>query len=255
VNWATLDPDWQMSWLFLTALAALAVMMKLLAPASPGEPNWSYILSPILTPTSFARALPLSATPRIIVRTAIALGLLLVYCWLYFRLAPHLHSCVISYLAAPALALMGEVAGGLVMLLWMPSGRLLPPLLNHPALARGVADFWSRRWNLWFSDWFRDAVFGRLRRQPLLALLLVFAVSGLMHEWVINLPLYLVTGRKRFGTMMLYFLLQAAGVMIENRFLKRQPRLRILFAWLLVLGPVPLLMNEGLLRALHLWPK
>jgi hypothetical protein len=119
---------------------------------------------------------------------------------------------------------------------------------------QGVADFWGRRWNLWFSDWFRFAIFSRLRNRPRLALLLVFAVSGLMHEWVVNLPLYLVIGRPLFGSMMLYFLLQAGGVLVERQFLKHPSAARAAFAWLVVIGPAPLILNEGLLRVLHLWP-
>ena len=84
--------------------------------------------------------------------------------------------------------------------------------------------------------------------------MLAFAVSGLLHEWVINVPLYFVTGRVLFGTMMLYFLIQAAGVLIERRF-KKHPAWMRAFTWLVVLAPVPLVLNEGLLRTLHLWPE
>jgi hypothetical protein len=69
--------------------------------------------------------------------------------------------------------------------------------------ARGIADVWGNRWNMWFSNWFRFAIFDRWRRWPALALWTVFVVSGLMHEWGINLPLYCVTGRRLFGTMLL----------------------------------------------------
>ena len=136
----------------------------------------------------------------------------------------------------------------------MPSGQLLPPIHCRLWLTRGVADFWGRRWNLWFSDWFRYAILTRFPRQPRLALLLIFAVSGVMHEWVINVPLYYLTGTACFGSMMVYFLLQAAGILFEHRFLKGHKRLRIAFAWLVVLAPAPFIMNEGLLRTLHLWP-
>jgi hypothetical protein len=121
-------------------------------------------------------------------------------------------------------------------------------------LTRGLADFWGRRWNLWFSDWFRYAIFTRLRSRPALALILIFTISGVMHEWVINVPLYYLTGRVLFGSMMIYFLLQAAGILVERRFLKSCVGLKIGFAWFVILAPAPLIMNEGLLRTLHLWP-
>ncbi len=86
----------------------------------------------------------------------------------------------------------------------------------------------------------------------MLALFAVFLASGILHEWVINVPLYIVTGRNCFGSMTLYFLLQAFGILIERRVRKRV--VRILLAWLFVLGAAPLMINEGMLRILHLWP-
>ena len=71
---------------------------------------------------------------------------------------------------------------------------------------------------------------------------------------VINIPLFYVTGRALFGTMMLYFLFQAFGVLLERRLFKKQSRLTMLFAYLVVVVPSPLVLNEGLLRALQLWP-
>ena len=150
--------------------------------------------------------------------------------------------------------LIGEILFSLLSFVWPLSGKLQPRLHDHPLLARSVADFWGRRWNLWFSDWFRLVIFAPLRRRPVVALLLVFFVSGLMHEWVLNLPLWMVTGRKLFGTMVFYFLLQAAGVLVERCFLKRNAPVKIIFAWLVVFAPAPLVFNEGWLRMLRLWP-
>ena len=75
-----------------------------------------------------------------------------------------------------------------------------------------------------------------------------------MHEWVTNFTLYHVTGRALFGSMMICFLLQAVGILLERYFLKGHPRLMRAFIWLVVLVPVPLVLNEGLLRVLFLWP-
>ena len=149
--------------------------------------------------------------------------------------------------------LTSEALVALVSVLWLPGGRMLPPIHDHPWRSQSIADFWGRRWNLWFSDWSRFAIFQPLRSRPVFALVLAFAVSGLLHEWVINVPLYFVTGRALFGTMMLYFLLQAAGVVLE-RGLKRHPACQMAFTWLVVIVPAPLVLNEGMLRTLHLWP-
>jgi hypothetical protein len=127
-------------------------------------------------------------------------------------------------------------------------------MLQSPWAARSVADFWGNRWNLWFRDWFRYCIFFRLRRCPWFALFLVFVNSGLMHEWVTNFTFYHVTGRALFGSMMIYFLLQPVGILVERHFLKGHPRLMTIFVWLIVVVPAPSVINEGLLRVLHLWP-
>jgi hypothetical protein len=54
--------------------------------------------------------------------------------------------------------------------------------------------------------------------------------------------------------MMVYFLLQAVGILVERHFLKGRPRLMMMFVWLVVFVPSPLALNEGYLRALQLWP-
>jgi hypothetical protein len=260
VSWQALDSDGQMTLLFLLALASTGLLMKLVAllnPAASRETRWAFVFSPVVSPNSFKRSLPLSAAPQLALRTALFAAALLLHYWVYWKVvqAFHLRGILLSYLAVPAVLLIGELLVAVVTLLWLPTGRLLPPLHHSPLLARGVAEFWGRCWNLWFSDWFRSAIFVPLRRRPSLALLLVFVISGLMHEWVINVPLWFLTGKKLFGTMMLYFLLQAAGVLVERRFLKQSAPARMLWVWLVVFAPVPLLINEGLLRTLHLWPK
>jgi hypothetical protein len=53
--------------------------------------------------------------------------------------------------------------------------------------------------------------------------------------------------------MIAYFLLQAVGILIERR--TRNRALRRLLVWLFVFGAAPLIVNEGLLRILHLWPE
>jgi hypothetical protein len=137
----------------------------------------------------------------------------------------------------------------------MPTGQLLPPLHCRLWRTRSLADFWGRRWNLWFSDWFRYSILSQLRRRPVLALIVIFAISGVMHEWVINVPLYCLTGAAWFGSMMVYFPLQAVGILVERRFLNGHDSLKVIFAWFVILAPAPLIMNEGLLRTLHLWPE
>ena len=93
----------------------------------------------------------------------------------------------------------------------------------------------------------RQVVFRPLQSRPVFALFLVFLLSGIIHEWVINMPLYIVTGRNCFGSMILYFLLQAVGILIERK--TRNRGARIFLLWLFVFGfAAPLMINEGMLR-------
>ena len=178
--------------------------------------------------------------------------------WLYGQLVQTFQPrpFVLSYLVAAApLVWATELFASVIRLLWLPGGRLLPRGHERPWLARGPADFWGRRWNVWFGDWFRFVIFQSLRRRPVLAVFAVFFVSGVLHELVVNVPLFLITGRAPFGSMLIYFLLQAPAVLVERRFLKRRPMLRVLLVWVVVFAPVPLMIGEGLLRTLHCWPR
>jgi hypothetical protein len=260
VTWQNLSADWQVTWLNLLALALMGLVMKfavLLIPSATAARTLRFVASPVLAPNSLERSQPFSAAPRFLLRASACLGALILYYWIYWKLVNtfHLHGITLSYLAVPAVLLVSEVLVAMVTILWLSSGRFLPTLHRNPFGARSVADFWGRRWNLWISEWFRYAIFMRMRHRPMLALWLIFFLSGLLHEYVLNLSLWMVTGKKLFGTMMLYFLLQPVGMLIERRCLKHNVRANILFTWLIVFAPVPLVFNESMLRTLHLWSK
>lgn len=249
-----------MTLLFLLSLAAMGFAMKLVVLVLPPPSRWSrwrFIGSPLLLPPPAWRAASPLAARALLRHTVINLLLLAALRWGYWNLVGtfQLQGMMLSYLAVPLLLATGEAAWGVLSLVWLATGQRLPQLHRSPFLAEGIADFWGRRWNLWFSDWFRYVFVSRWRDRPGLAVWTVFAVSGAMHEWVINVPFNLLTGRAPFGTMMLYFLLQAAGLMMERRFLRKCPRSRVALGWATVFGTVPLLINEGLLRALLLWPE
>lgn len=251
--------DWRLTILFLLFLAVLGVLMKFLTLLVPGRStrsNRAFWTTPLLSPGSLRRSRPPGEFGSLSLRVLL-FTIALTVCYLaYWKVVVPLNlpTALLGYLAVPVLMTIGPVIHFVVAMLWLPSGQLLPALHDKPLLARSVAEFWGCRWNLWFSDWFRFVLFSPMRGQPVLALFFVFLVSGLMHEWVVNLPLYLATGKNLFGTMMLYFPLQAVGILFERRFLQGKPVAKVVFAWLIVFAPVPLLLNEGLLRVLHLWP-
>ncbi len=258
MNFAALSQNWQMTVLFFLTLLPLCFVMKLVAfwNAPEAKRDWTLIFSPFPTPAAAKRALPLSAGPRLIRRFLVALSVCICAYWLYwnvwegFRLPPVLR----SYVGAFMLWIVSEALGSLATFIAIPFGRLLPlPHGPTPPLAKGLSDFWGRRWNVWTSDWLRLVIFRPLQARPVLALFVVFLVSGVLHEGVINVSLYIVAGRNCFGSMILYFLLQAFGILIERR--TRHRGVRILLVWLFVFGAAPLMVNEGLLRVLHLWPE
>jgi len=254
---AALSPNWQMTALYSLALLPLWFLMKLVAFwGAPESKDLAAILSPYPSPASVRQMLPLSAAPRLIRRFVVFLGVCICAYWLWWQLLKNfrLPTILICYIGAIMVWLASEALGSLLQFFAMPAGRLFPPLHGaSPPLAKSVSDFWGRRWNMWVSEWFRQIIFRPLQNRPVLALFAVFLTSGVLHELAINVPLHMVTGRKYFGLMTLYFLLQAVGILIERK--TRNRGARIFLAWVFVFGAAPLMVNEGMLRILHLWPE
>jgi hypothetical protein len=101
----------------------------------------------------------------------------------------------------------------LLALLWQNSGVNAQPLMCAPILATSVAEFWGKRWNSAFSDLARGNILKRCGRRFGVGgtMLLVFAVSGFVHELVISVPAG--TG---YGLPTLYFLTQGIGLLFER---------------------------------------
>ncbi len=140
--------------------------------------------------------------------------------------------------------------------LWRWAGVDARPLFRAPLAARSLSDFWSRRWNLAFSEMTALGVYrplsGRLGRKA--ALVAAFIASGLLHELAISVPV--LAG---FGLPLLYFLLHGTLVLVERGLEKRG---RAVTGWgvlshLWVLGwlavPAPVLFHLPFLRGV-VWP-
>jgi hypothetical protein len=210
-----------------------------------------YLLSPIADPIGLRRANVVTTRALLIIFLKIIIaGTLL---WFYQdalrSFSPHWTGSVwiLCYLACPAAYLTAEFYSAVLQLLFSASGVVIPSIHNNIFGARSLSDFWGNRWNTWVSDLFRQQIFSRFRRRPLLAMLTVFLISAFVHEIIINMPLFLFDGRNWFGSMFLYFLLQALGIWVERRWM-RKCALRIPFLWIMVLTPAPLVINPALLK-------
>jgi hypothetical protein len=85
-----------------------------------------------------------------------------------------------------------------------------------------------------------------------LGLVIAFTVSGVIHESLVNFPLWITFRTNLFGSMLLYFLIQAGGIFVERQWIRQNAIANRLFLWAVVIGPVPLILNEGTLRIIQL---
>lgn len=101
----------------------------------------------------------------------------------------------------------------LIALAWQRVGVPARPLMQSPATATSLADFWGTRWNTAFNKLVHDLAFRPLARRAGIswATLGVFAISGIIHELAISFP-----ARGGYGLPLAYFLLQGIGVLIER---------------------------------------
>ncbi|HEX5221677.1 MAG TPA: DCC1-like thiol-disulfide oxidoreductase family protein [Verrucomicrobiae bacterium] len=101
----------------------------------------------------------------------------------------------------------------LAALAWQRAGIPAKPLMQSPATATSLADFWGARWNTAFNKLIHDLAFRPLARRMGIggATLCVFAISGIIHELAVSFP-----ARGGYGLPTGYFLLQGVGVLLER---------------------------------------
>lgn len=134
----------------------------------------------------------------------------------------------------------------LLSCLWRTNGIDGKPLMNAPVRSTSLADLWGKRWNVAFRDLMHRFLFKPFvpRFGSAGATWLGFAVSGVIHDVVMSLP-----PRSGYGLPTLFFLIQAAGLMVERSSLGRRLGLGHgwrgwLFAMLVLIGPSPLLLHR-----------
>ncbi|MEE3367720.1 MAG: MBOAT family protein [Planctomycetota bacterium] len=138
----------------------------------------------------------------------------------------------------------------LLSVIWREAGVDAPAIMNAPILSSSLSEFWGKRWNLAFRDLAHTFVFrpgvGKLGITG--ATMVVFVVSGLVHDAVISIP-----AGGGWGLPTLYFVIQGVGVLFErSRLGKRLGTRRGVIGWLfcatVTLGPVFLLFHRHFLE-------
>lgn len=101
----------------------------------------------------------------------------------------------------------------LLALVWQRAGVSAQPIMREPLRSTSLADFWGRRWNAAFHILVNDFAFRPLLRKcgATVATILVFLLSGLIHDFIISLP-----ARGGYGLPTAYFLIQGLGVVFER---------------------------------------
>lgn len=107
----------------------------------------------------------------------------------------------------------------LIALFWQTRGIEALPIMSSPIVSKSLTEFWGKRWNLGFRQLANDFIFRPLHRRigASSAGLLVFIVSGLIHDLVISLP-----AGGGYGLPTAYFVLQGLGVTFERSAMYRR---------------------------------
>ncbi len=131
---------------------------------------------------------------------------------------------------------------------WRNQGIDAKPLMNWPALATSVADFWGRRWNTAFRDLTHRFLFQPLTRKwgPRWSMVLGFGMSGLVHDLVISVP-----AGGGYGLPTLYFLFQGSALLFERSRVGRACQ-GWLLTMLIVVGPAFVLFHPPFVRNIML---
>jgi hypothetical protein len=111
----------------------------------------------------------------------------------------------------------------LIALGWQAVGVNAQGIMQQPLSSYSLSEFWGKRWNLGFRQLSHEFIFQPTHRVigAQWAMLLVFLVSGLIHESVISLP-----ARGGYALPTAYFVLQGVGVLVERSRIGRLLRLQ-----------------------------
>jgi alginate O-acetyltransferase complex protein AlgI len=140
--------------------------------------------------------------------------------------------------------------------IWRYFGVKTYYLFNSPVKSNTLNSFWSKRWNLAFSEMTSIAVYRPLKEKTgnVFAFFLAFLFSGLLHEAAISLPV-----NKGFGLPLLYFAIQGSVMLFEQFLLKRNITffnkgiIGKIWLWFWIIAPAPILFHIYFISAV-IWP-
>ena len=101
----------------------------------------------------------------------------------------------------------------LLSCVWRTVGVEARPLMKWPLLSASISEFWGVRWNMAFRDLTYRFLFRplMLRIRAWQTVLIVFLLSGLVHELVISVP-----ARGGYGGPTAFFLLQGLAILMSR---------------------------------------
>lgn len=112
-------------------------------------------------------------------------------------------------------------------------------LFREPLKSESLRDFWSKRWNLAFTEMTSVLIFRPLSKSQstILALGLSFLFSGLLHEVALSFSV-----NEGYGLPTLYFIIQFLLILAEEKIWRRKPGKFWVILSLII--PLPLLFNS-----------
>lgn len=168
----------------------------------------------------------------------------------------------LNYITVTALLLIGFsliLHFGLLSIsagMWRLSGVNTYYLFKSPAKATSLNEFWSKRWNIAFSEMTSIAIFRPLinKTGAAIALMLAFGFSGLLHEIALSVPV-----NSGYSLPTLYFIIQGGLVLFEKAMTSRKimflKNTVVAHIWTLfwVITPMPLLFHTQFIKQV-VWP-
>jgi len=140
--------------------------------------------------------------------------------------------------------------------MWRLAGVNTYYLFRQPAKALSLTEFWSKRWNIAFSEMTSITIFRPLKNKigEVAAMILAFAFSGLLHELALSVPV-----SSGYGLPMMYFIIQGVLILAEKIIMRRQnsflhnKTISRLWTFFWVVSPAPLLFHPEFIRQI-VWP-